>query len=306
MSLGIQKMEEAPDIAAARCAIEEIRRLDLRLTSFDDLRTRLWGLLTGYRVAAPRFEPGFRVFRARVCEKPAKVSEISYPPPERTPLGRCNRPGVPIFYGSTSREPPFFEARPTPGATIALAQWVTTQPMLLNHLAFTRPTFERLGSKREQAGWAREAAEIPPGMQELAYLLGELFAASIGVGEEHSYLLTAALTSVMSDADVFDGLMYPSVAMWANGNNIALKTGFVDRALKFDKIEFARVERVKETAYDISWLDTAAKIADDGTIQWRGRLENWSIREPFGQLTFTAENGGWIARDAEGNVVEPE
>ena len=43
-----------------------------------------------------------------------------------------------------------------------------------------------------------------------------------------------------------------------------------------------------------------------GLIEWKGRTPQWTLQNRGDDLTFSVENGTWIARDAEGNPVEPE
>jgi hypothetical protein len=96
--------------------------------------------------------------------------------------------------------------------------------------------------------------------------------------------------------------------MRANADNLAIKLGYAREHLQFERAEYVRIDRFRDTdfAFDITVLDTATELSADGRICWRGRLDQWTIREPFGQLTFTVENGQWVARDRSGRIVEPE
>lgn len=295
------------DLSAARSAIAAVRSLDLRSVSIEEIKDLLTPVFRGYRVSAPRFVPGVRLFRVRSCQKPTNIRELSYPPAQVVGLGRVNRPGSPVLYCCTSREAPFFEARPPVGTTVAITRWETTASLLVNQVGYTRRTFDTLGSARQQAGWGPEPADVSAGEgnEEIAEFLAELFTQQVAKGDEHTYKLTVAVAEKLFMDDLFDGLLYPTVPMRANADNFALKPRYADKHLRFLKAEFARIDAERDFAYDITVLDTATELGDDGSIRWRGRLDQWVLRNQGDQLTFTAENGKWVARDARGKIVEP-
>jgi hypothetical protein len=106
--------------------------------------------------------------------------------------------------------------------------------------------------------------------------------------------------------NIFDGLLYPTVQMRANADNLALKPRYVDSNLMFLKAEFVRVKAVREFAFDIDVLDTATELTPDGTIVWKGHRDKWTLRNKDDQLTFVAENGEWVVRNAAGQIVDPD
>jgi hypothetical protein len=180
--------------------------------------------------------------------------------------------------------------------------------MLVNQVGYTRRAFEALSSNRLQAGWGQEPAEIltGDGNEEIAEFLAEIFTQPVAQSDEHLYKLTVAVAEKLFAADLLDGLLYPTVAMRANADNFALKPRYADNHLRFLKAEFARIDGVRDFAYDITALDTATTLDDDGTIRWKGRLDIWVLRNQGDQLTFQVENGEWVARDPDGNIVKPE
>jgi hypothetical protein len=294
------------DLAAARPAIAAIKTLDLRSASVEEIKTLLTAVFRGYQVVAPQFAPGIGLFRARICEKPANVRELSYPPPHVVGLGRVNQPGKPLLYCCTSRQAPFFEVRPPAATTLALVHWETTAPMLLNHVGYTSQAFRALGSARPHAGWSDVPAEIPAidGNVEVAEFISDLFTRVVPRGEEHVYKLTVAVAEKLFAVDLFDGLLYPTVPMRANADNIALKPIYADTHLRFLGAAFVRIDAERDFAYDITVLDTAREVGTDGAIYWTGRRDQWVVRDGR-SLTFTVQNGKWVALDAAGNIVEP-
>jgi len=290
------------DPAAASAAIKSIRALDLQLATIEEIFDLMTPIFRGYRVVAPHFEPGLTLFRSRICDKPFHISDLLAPPPHITPMGRVNRSENPILYCCTSRQAPFFESRPAEGQTVAIGSWITTAPILVNHVGYTQRSFDALLSNRKQASWGHEPVNHLN--EAVSDFLGEIFTQIIPRGSEYRYKISVAIAEKLFLDDIFDGLLYPSIAMRANADNFAVKLRYANAYLQFQRAEYARIEHVRDFAFDFTVLDTATELGADGSICWRGRLDQWVISEPFGQLHFTAENGEWVARDKHGNIVE--
>jgi hypothetical protein len=120
------------EIDAARSAIATVRRLDFQRVSIEEVKEALIPVFRGYVVTAPRFDPRLNLFRARLLDEPEYLHELSYPPSGVASLGRVNREGASVLYCCTAREASFFELAPRVGDTVALAQWGTTAPLLVN------------------------------------------------------------------------------------------------------------------------------------------------------------------------------
>lgn len=292
------------DLAAARAAIAHVRAADLKSISIDDLKEALIPVFRGYIVTAPRFNPGLELFRARLLEKPTHVRDLLYPPTDVAPLGRANREGASLLYCCSSREPSFFELTPSAGSTLVVSKWTTTASLLVNHVGFTREAFESLGSERSHSAWSdRPVDEHGEANAEIARFLAEAFTPRVRVDERHKYRLSVAIGEKLFAADMFDGLLYPSIAMRANSDNVAIKPTYADRHLKFERAEFARIDAVRDLQFDITVLDTAVALDGSGNIQWRGRLDHWVLHKQGDALTMSVEHGRWVARDASGNIV---
>jgi hypothetical protein len=109
---------------------------------------------------------------------------------------------------------------------------------------------------------------------------------------EYKYKLSVAIAERLFFLDdKFNGLLYPAVAMRANAYNFALKLPYAHEHLRFQRAEYARINKVRDFGFDTTLLDTATDLGVDGSICWKGRLDKWQIREPRGELTFTEENG---------------
>ena len=82
---------------------------------------------------------GASIWRARKaiseCQLKAILTnptlEMGPPPPERTPAGRMNAEGIPVFYGALDRETCIAEIRPAVGSYVVTGQFEILRPMRL-------------------------------------------------------------------------------------------------------------------------------------------------------------------------------
>jgi hypothetical protein len=301
------------EIDAARAAIARIRGLNLERTSIDELKEDLNPVFCGYIQTTPRFPPGLELFRAvQLLNKPVHVSGLLYPPPETAPLNRANREGSSVLYCCAARKPTFFELFPRVeniivGATLVFSKWVTTASLLVNHVGYTSQVFEKLGSGRREASWGdRPVKDYGEENSEISTFLADTFTRRIPDDERYRHKLSVAIAEKLFSDDMFDALLYPSIAASANCDNLAIKPRYADANLRFLRAEFVRIEAVRGSAVDTALLDSAVAVDDDGRIQWRGHGNQWVLRKKGDELTMTAENGRWVGRDADGRIVEPE
>lgn len=111
----------------------------------------------------------------------------------------------------------------------------------------------------------------------------------------------------MPSINKFAGILYPALAMKGNSDNLALLPDFVDKYLELKKVEYIRIDDVIDNSiYKVTLLDFANTFASTGQIIWKGRLPQWKISEHGESLTVSVENGKWVARNAKGEIVEPE
>ena len=202
--------------------------------------------------------------------KPANVSELTYPA-DPVPLGLANRPGEPVLYCSNSREAAIFEAKPEAGDTVAVAHWVTTAPLAFNYVGYSRRVFEALGSNRPVAGWdVQPPPSYGPEQEEIADFLSEAFMRTVPLpGAEDYKKLTAAIAHKLAPGKPFSALLYPSAAMRANADILALKPDFADRHLRLVIVEFLMIDSVGEFSYGVTPVDASRGIDAGGEIAWR-------------------------------------
>jgi RES domain len=296
------------DLKRAHAAISVVRQLDLSRVSIDEIKVILAPAIEGRIVSAPILDPGTSVFRARIVTRPSHISELSHPPATVAPMGRVNRSGAPVLYCSASREGALFEVNPTVSDTVVIAEWKTTAPMVVNHVGYSQNAFNDLGSRRTHGSWANRPVDEPGGPEhgEVTDFLATTFVRRIAPGETADfYKISIAIAEALFAQDLFHGLMYPTIAMAANSDNVAIKAAFADQHLEFVKAEFFRVDAVREMGFEVLPLDVAKEVDNDGALKWKGRPNQLTVTQDR-PLILTAENGRWVARDVSGCIVEPD
>ena len=117
---------------------------------------------------------------------------------------------------------------------------------------------------------------------------------SVDNTESYKYKLTTALGELhlgtVNDIHQFAGVLYPSVRMWANGDNIALLPWFVDRHIEFRKALHIRIDRREGSEFSFTYLDAANKFDDAGKLLWLGEMPSWTL-QPGQAAIFTCNLG---------------
>lgn len=291
-------------------AIKNIESIDLQNTSIDELEELLSPLFIGYKVSAPRFEKGVYLYRGRICDKPSNIKDVNYPLPSViTSYGRLNNISESIFYGATARGVPFFELGVDVGDRIALSVWKSTERMLLNHVGFTDECTTLLNSKRNLDRiyeFVKETNNFGDLNNFVHSYLASKFSETIKKGEEYKYKLTIAIGRKLIMGDLFAGILYPTIAMSGNADNIAIKTEYVDSAMSFVSVEYIEVTERNGMQYKINTLDSATKLDSNGDILWSGRNLRWQLKNKDEEIVMKSEGGAWEAYDRSGNRINPE
>jgi hypothetical protein len=327
----------------------------LQSLSIDEIKKRLDATFIGLQIQTPILQAEDFVYRARRVDNRFNKSlgirqaDLAYPPRERARLGRVNRDGDPVFYCSFGKEPLVYELPGlTAGDEIIISIWQTATKGFINNVGYTSFVFEKLGAKRPCPAWTAggpgqsatvELPSLPPEAIEafkrvakshdinvaLLQLISEQFACPVGDSEQYKYKLTAAIAELhlgsVNRGEQFAGLLYPSIKMYANGDNLALQPWYVDQHLNFRKAIHTRIKAQTATGFSVDYLDCARAFKDDGTLDWLGRPLNWTLQPGQGATLrlvagadvdgdyYTASGGErahWVATDvASGLVIEP-
>jgi len=291
---------------------------NLATLDVDEIKTRIHPVMKGVQIRSPIFNPGMFLYRARKVttdfNKHAGIrrSDLIYPPKHLVKLGRLNRSEQPVFYCSILKQSVFFEVQGLQaGDEIILTFWKTTERMVVNNIGYTEYVFQQLGAKRALPQWNslssrndRAVVEQPPvpddmvatvlskdKSREVYEAFSRYFMRAVGPLETEKYKITAAIGElhmgeILNAKIPFAGVLYPSVRMWANGDNLALLPWYVDTCLEFRKAVHVRIDDRTDTTFSITCLDTAKKLDSDGKLVWLDRLPQWTLTQPNQMALF--------------------
>ena len=216
-----------------------------------------------------------------------RISQLTYPPVEIVKvLQRANREGQPRFYGSSGANAPFYELRSQVGDHIALSTWRVVKEGVVNHIGYMPEILERLQSHKAVGRVAQQMApELSYGpVDKLVHsFLASEFSKDVPVGSEYLYKLSVAIAERLlvemvnskENVERFDGLLYPSLAMRGNSDNVCLLPRFVDDSLHFVAVDYVRVDKITaDGSYLLANIDHATGVALDGSIEWLGPRSN--------------------------------
>ena len=291
-------------------AIDKIESSDLKTISIDSLEIYLKPLFSGYRFTAPFFDKGVYLYRGRIAEKPNNIKKLIYPPSECiTNYGRINEKGKSFFYGAVARSVPFFELNTKVGDKIALSTWRSNNKMHLNHIGFTEECKKNINSNRDLSeiyNFVKDTSNFGNLNNFVHNYLSSKFIQVIEEGNEFKYKLTIAIARKLLMGNLLNGILYPTIAMSANADNIVLKTDFFDNNIDFVSVEYIEIIEKNGLQYKINVLDSSTKLNNKGDFSWSGRGLQWKIKENYGELKLQYKANTFEAYDKNGNRVDPE
>ncbi|MDP8269370.1 MAG: hypothetical protein P9L97_11650 [Candidatus Tenebribacter davisii] len=299
------------DLNLIRKKIKIIKNLDLLTESIDEIKKHIGLLSKGYIQITPIIPKGSKLFRGVIWnDKPKYISQISYPPKKNVKtLHRAGRQGQSLFYCSTARESSFWELGVKAKECLVISHWETTEPLLVNNVGYHPDVFSSLSSIRACPDWQNdnEIKKQSPANKIIKEFFSKEFARKIVDDREYLYKISIAIAEHHFQQNIFAGLLYPTLALKANTDNLVLKPDIVEKYLRLLKVEYVLVEEViNNDKFKIQIKDFANSFDLDGLIHWKGRLPQWVLREKGTRLVFTVENNQWIAKNEKGEVIESE
>ena len=209
--------------------------------SDEELQSRLRVIHTGLRSQSPFCDPGNFIYRARrVVERPSTVASISYPPSQYASIGRANRKGEAMFYGSLRCIPCLQECGAAPGDFFVISIWEVRRQILLAHLGFTGEVMKLAPAPRSLPKYTVYDQDTERN-DLIRRWQARLFTRPVLPGAEQQYRVTIALRDIMMSNIVAGGapvglstagILYPSVATELLATNIALLPSVVDSDLE--------------------------------------------------------------------------
>lgn len=242
--------------------------------SIADLRKKIDILWEGYTQTSPILPARQPLYRGIIYkEKPKNIHQLSYPPAKITKLGRANFANQPMFYASGDPRTTFFEIGAKIGDFVALSMWRTAEELLLCQIGYMNEVFETLHSNRKCPVIVdpkyMHPNEIRYKNRSIHEFFNKEFTKIIKGGNESLYLISTLIAEKFLQVRPNScGLAYPSIAMHANAENIALRPAFVDQHLRFKNIMWCRVDKVQGFEYTITRLAYTDKYNSNGDIIW--------------------------------------
>ena len=129
-----------------------------------------------------------------------------------------------MLYCSNDRNTVFFEMKATKGIRLAIIHYETTCPLTVNRIGFTLETFRALDAARAIPDYGRLELEKYTELDHLINdFLSEVFCQQVTEAESYRYKVSAAVAEKLlgENPEPMQGLMYPTVPMWANADNFA-------------------------------------------------------------------------------------
>jgi len=248
-----------------------------------------------------------------MSDRPSNVSEIGVPPKEYSQKNqRCNRAGQPMFYCSDHPSAPLAEVGVKVGDRVVISQWITTKPLLVMQVGYSQETFDKLGIRKPRAPeWMNVPDTIPRGGEEshreVNSYLSDLFTERVPDGDEHLYVPSIAIAEAILSYDPMDhlglfpedpdmkaeGIIYPTVALRASCENLALRAEFAHEALLLEAADFVEVVDIDpQSLFKCKYLGSVTAWRHPGLLLWGNvpfekRVSGWQvlIDEPPKQIT---------------------
>lgn len=177
---------------------------------------------------------------------------------------------------------------------------------MVNNVGYHPDVFGSLKSHRDCPSWSKGIENETRENELIRQFLATEFAKIVAPGQEYLYKIPVAIAEWHFSSDMFGGLLYPCMAMRANADNLAFKPVWVDKHLKLCKVEYYQVDEAEVSEFKIRIVDFANTVDEVGGIQWKGRRPHWVMKEKGQVLHIAVENGNWVARNENGEIVERE
>ncbi|MGN8004039.1 hypothetical protein ACTJKQ_12675 [Acidovorax sp. 22279] len=311
----------------------ELRCIEAEMPDLNDseLRARLEEFLKGYSVKGIELPSGTFVYRARCLgagfEKAHanNISQFHMPPANYASRQRLNAAGAPVFYCSTAWEPLPYEVRATTGMNLIISSWKLSRSAMVVALGYSKASLTMLGAEREFPEWGvspgfSSTSKRPAGEEDF---LAELLMRPVNDDDLSHYRLTSALAGILlgkvrGEDRVLAGLVYPSVSMSGNGDNIAFAPWFAnDHLICLGSQEHAIVDR-NGMEIETKCVDRSILIGEDGSVSWSGTggftipgggsvictAKSGLASDGFYMRLGDGTRGHWeIKNDADGSVI---
>jgi hypothetical protein len=279
----------------------------------DVLRNKLGGMVRATKYS----RAGNLIYRGVVCaERPDLISRVSFPPPERVVRwGRLNRSGESVFYGSAAPPNVFYELKARAGSLIAFSQWEVMEPLWMHNLGYHADALARLGAVPSDLRLAltEPISNETRRNRRLRRQVALAFTEDVPEGQEQRYRQSVAIKEFWCEHhDSFEiypdgpqasrvaGIVYPSLQMRGDADNVAYWPEFVLSSLRLRQVQHVLVEKADPDRLAFTFLTLALSkgFAFGTTILWRDELPPEAER----RCHIALEGDTWVQRDGFGRV----
>jgi hypothetical protein len=285
-------VEQGADLASTslqelKDELDALERGSFTSLSDEELRDKIKQIQEGLSIQAPIIPVDKIIFRAvKVTQRPQRKARISYPPSAAVKsLGRCNRVGEVMFYGAVNQFVSCIqELSWQPGDLFALSAWLTTAPMMFNHLGFSTETLGRFNAMRELPYFSNPESGADRNWF-IRQWQARVFTERVPVGQEHLYRLPIALKEAAlwpigqpnpQGIEKLSGIIYPSISTAALGDNVAILPSEVDKKMVLLEVNFLTVDSARKitskgtsTAAEMRVIAyDCARATDEGHLVW--------------------------------------
>lgn len=222
--------------------IQEFKRIDLKTATMEELTIKSLDTLSCMLINQSVFPEGTRLYRIRKLDSdfsnmPTTFQDIWHPPAKFvTTDGRVNLKGNPMLYTSTEQITPIYECDIKENDSYAIIQYVVKPgEKLIGYSIGVDSDVEELD----------DTGKINNKIIE-DFILSE-FTKPVGNGTEYLYKISNVIARNFMDMPFCDAYVYPSVANYKKGWNVAIKP---ESALK--KIDFSCVLICTSRGFDLS------------------------------------------------------
>jgi hypothetical protein len=287
----------------------------LRRLTVEALKELLRGKLGGMVRAIKDIRPDNRVYRGVECtDRPDLISRISFPPPGRvSQWGRLNRPGESVFYASAAPPGVFYELKAQAGQFIAFSEWEVMEPLWMHNLGYHSDALARLGASPTDL---RQVLTDPipnetARNRRLRKQVAMAFTEDVAPGREHRYHQSVAIKEFWCEhhqhlaiypdgprSPLVAGIVYPSLQMRGDADNIAFWPQFALSSLRLRQVQHVLVETADPQRQAFTFLTLAlSKGFEAGSrILWKDELPPEAAR----RCHIALEDGAWVMRDGFG------
>lgn len=222
------------------------------------------------------------IVRMRKNEKDIfyEVSDVTYPPAEKSRNDRANLQGEPMFYGVLidsptdipdimssilESSPRIFNLDNFGEGIITESTWEISEEIYLFALPIKEGFNSHPLSRIIFENWNEKKQQFPQEEVDLIEYMGELMSRK---GDETTYKVTAHFVKqILSTHPDLKGVVYPSVQSQGEGICVAINPNFVDDMMQCVKTQMLYYSKQNEKSAEVRTVATSS-VGDKGVFHW--------------------------------------